>query len=80
MLLIYYVRVYDRNLLGNGSVDVGNDNFIVVPPAENVTLAPRGALVRRGHTEHHLVHTFTEIQVFLYIYRKTVKFGYTKYN
>lgn len=48
-------------ILCDCSVDIGDDDLVVVPPAEHVTLAPRRALVRRGHAEHHLIHTFAEI-------------------
>lgn len=67
-MLIHIFTSFKRRLfnsLCNGSIDVGNNNLVVVPPSENVTFTPCGALVRRSHAEHHFIHTFTEIQVFL---------------
>lgn len=51
--------------LGDGAVDVGDDYFVVVPPAEHVALAARRALVRSGHAEHHLIHSLAKVQIFL---------------
>lgn len=48
-------------ILGDCSVDIRDDNLVVVTPSEYVTLAPRRALISRGHAEHHLIHAFAEI-------------------
>ena len=62
--------------LGDGAVDVGDDDLVVVPPAEHVALAARGALVGRGHAEHHLVHALAQVQLLLHeqtlVYSKTL--------
>lgn len=52
-------------ILGDSPVDIRDDNLVVVSPSEHVTFAPRRALVSCGHTEHHFIHTFAEIEIFL---------------
>jgi hypothetical protein len=46
----------------DGPVDVRDDDLVVRPPLVQVAGAPGGALVRRRHAEHHLVHAVAEVQ------------------
>lgn len=51
--------------LGDGAIDVRNDHFVAVLPAEHVAFASGCALVGRCHTEHHLVDAFLQVKALL---------------
>jgi hypothetical protein len=51
-----------RYSLSDGAVDVGYHDLVVVSPAEHVTFTARGPLIRSRDAEHHLVHTFAQLQ------------------
>ncbi len=54
-----------RDSLGDGPVDVWDDDFVVVVPQVNGSFTAAGALILCGHTEHHTVASFTQIQTLL---------------
>lgn len=49
----------------DGSVNVGDDNFVIVIPFEEVALAPGCALVCGCHAELNLVDATLEVKTFL---------------
>ena len=51
--------------LGDGAVDVGDDDLVGGLPPVYVAVAPRGALVRRRHAELSLVHSGLQVELFL---------------
>ena len=51
--------------LGDGAVDVGDDDLVGGLPPVDVAVAPRGALVRRRHAELRLVHPGLQVELFL---------------
>jgi hypothetical protein len=53
------------NLLGNGAINVRDDNLIIVAPLVYMTLASCSALIRCCYTKHHLIGTFVQIQACL---------------
>lgn len=63
-----------ENSLCDGAIDVRNDNFIIVLPSEQIAFAPRGPLIRRRHTEHHLIHAFLQIQTIDLVWCQSQRF------
>ena len=57
-------------LLGDGSVDVGDDDAVVPVPQVDGSLTATGALVLGGHAEHHLVGPVAQLQTLLNTARK----------
>lgn len=45
-------------LPGNGSINIGDDYFVIPAPQIDCAMASTGALILGGHTEHDLVGTF----------------------
>lgn len=65
---------FAKNSLGDGAIDVGNNNFVVVLPSEQIAFASRRSLVRRRYTEHHLIHALFQIQTVDLIRRQSQRF------
>lgn len=51
--------------LGDGAIDVGDDDAVVPVPQVDGGLAATGALVLSGHAEHNLVGPLPQVQPLL---------------
>ena len=56
--------------LSNGSINITDDNLILLPPHKHIAAAPGGALVLGRGAEHHLVAAKSQIKVEKFLFVK----------
>lgn len=57
-----YIDIAKTYLLGDSSIDIWYDDFVVIAPQVDIWRAATGALVLRRHRERDLILAFLEIQ------------------
>jgi hypothetical protein len=55
------IKLSKRNVLGNSSINIRDDNFVVVAPEINVAFASSRALVSSCNAEYGLIRPFSQI-------------------
>lgn len=54
---------------GDGPIYVRDDYLVIPAPKVDCAMAATGSLILSGHTEHHIVGSFLQLQIFLKTHR-----------